>query len=110
MPRRASPSRAGAGTAADRARTTCREGTGMMIDVRKPAAAIGSEAFFVAAPAVVAGLGPWLVTGWRFGRVWLPVQLLGVLLVVAATAVLLHAFTRFVSEGRGTPAPVAPTE
>ena len=33
-----------------------------------------------------------------------------VFLVVAGAGVLLHAFGRFVVEGRGTPAPVAPTE
>jgi protein-S-isoprenylcysteine O-methyltransferase Ste14 len=31
-------------------------------------------------------------------------------LIIAGIAVLLAAFTRFVLEGRGTPAPVAPTE
>jgi protein-S-isoprenylcysteine O-methyltransferase Ste14 len=34
----------------------------------------------------------------------------GAALVVAGSAVLLHAFARFVVEGIGTPAPVAPTE
>ena len=32
------------------------------------------------------------------------------MLVLAGSAVLLHAFARFVVEGLGTPAPVAPTE
>jgi protein-S-isoprenylcysteine O-methyltransferase Ste14 len=35
---------------------------------------------------------------------------LGVLLLVAGAALLLYAFARFVLEGAGTPAPVAPTE
>jgi protein-S-isoprenylcysteine O-methyltransferase Ste14 len=35
---------------------------------------------------------------------------LGALLVLAGAAVLLHAFARFVVEGLGTPAPVAPPE
>jgi len=39
-----------------------------------------------------------------------PVGVLGVLLLVAGSLVLLHAFARFVVEGVGTPAPVAPTE
>jgi protein-S-isoprenylcysteine O-methyltransferase Ste14 len=34
----------------------------------------------------------------------------GALLVAAGAAVLLHAFARFVVEGIGTPAPVAPPE
>ena len=36
--------------------------------------------------------------------------MLGGVLVVAGAAVLVHAFARFVVEGLGTPAPVAPTE
>ena len=34
----------------------------------------------------------------------------GIVLLAAGVAVLLHAFARFVAEGLGTPAPVAPTE
>ena len=34
----------------------------------------------------------------------------GALLIAAGAAVLVHAFARFVIEGIGTPAPVAPTE
>ena len=82
----------------------------MMIDVRRLPAAMGSAVFFVAAPVVVAGLVPWWITGWRAGRTWLPLQLLGGVLVAAGAAVLVYAFVRFVTEGRGTPAPVAPTE
>jgi protein-S-isoprenylcysteine O-methyltransferase Ste14 len=68
-------------------------------------AALGSTVFFVAAPCVVAGLVPWWITGWSAPRFW-P----GLLLVGAGVVVLLRAFVRFVQEGRGTPAPVAPTE
>lgn len=68
--------------------------------------------FFAAAPGIVAGLVPWSLTRWRpgaeFGH-WLPARLLGVVIVVAGTAVLVHAFARFVVEGIGTPAPIAPT-
>lgn len=78
--------------------------------MRKPAAAIGSAIFFVLAPIVVAGAVPWWLTGWHPGRTWLPAQVLGWILVAAGTVVLLHAFSRFVREGSGTPAPVAPTE
>jgi hypothetical protein len=39
-----------------------------------------------------------------------PVVAAGVVLTVAGIAFLLHAFGRFVLEGLGTPAPVAPTE
>jgi protein-S-isoprenylcysteine O-methyltransferase Ste14 len=40
----------------------------------------------------------------------LPVRLFGAGLVAAGLAFLLSAFARFVVEGLGTPAPVAPTE
>lgn len=66
--------------------------------------------FLVVAPGVVAGLVPWLLTGWHVRHRWLPLQVVGALLLVAGIAVLLHAFARFVVEGLGTPAPVAPTE
>ena len=73
-------------------------------------AAIGSAAFLLAAPGVVAGLVPWLLTGWGSSDPPAVVAAVGALLIVAGAAVLLHAFARFVLEGRGTPAPVAPTE
>jgi protein-S-isoprenylcysteine O-methyltransferase Ste14 len=53
-----------------------------------------------------------MLTDWQPGApftAWVPLRLAGVLLVVAGAAVLIHAFARFVVEGRGTPAPVAPT-
>lgn len=79
--------------------------------MRKPEATLGAAAFFVVAPGVVAGAVPWLLTGWRSGgSVAAPLRALGVALVVAGAAVLVIAFARFVTEGSGTPAPVAPTE
>jgi len=65
----------------------------------------------VLVPGTVAGLIPWLLTGWDVREsLWPPVRLVGVLLLAAGVAVLLHAFLRFVVEGVGTPAPVAPTK
>lgn len=67
--------------------------------------------FLVVAPGVVAGLVPWLLTGWQAADsrpLWLVA--LGIVLVAAGVATLLEAFIRFVLEGMGTPAPVAPTE
>ena len=79
--------------------------------MRKPSAAAGSALFFALAPGVVAGLIPYLLTGWETGEEWWPpLRVLGGVLTVAAAAVLVHAFARFVSEGLGTPAPAAPTE
>jgi protein-S-isoprenylcysteine O-methyltransferase Ste14 len=76
----------------------------------RPAAAFGSSLFFALAPGVVAGLVPWLLTGWEAEPVWLPLRVLGGALTALCAAVLVHAFWRFVSEGIGTPAPVAPTQ
>jgi protein-S-isoprenylcysteine O-methyltransferase Ste14 len=73
------------------------------------AAAAGSAIFFALAPGVVAGLIPWWLTAWRFEPIWPPLRVAGALLTIAAAVVLVSAFTRFVMEGVGTPAPVAPT-
>jgi protein-S-isoprenylcysteine O-methyltransferase Ste14 len=78
--------------------------------VRRPAAAAGSAVFFAVAPGGVAGVGPWLLTRWHAAAWWLPVRVVGGALVVAGAAGLVHAFVRFVVEGAGTPAPVAPPE
>jgi protein-S-isoprenylcysteine O-methyltransferase Ste14 len=80
--------------------------------MRTWSAIAGSALFLVAAPGVVAGLVPWLLTG----RYRMPLSSVpgfvpvGGIMVVAAAAILLHAFARFALEGMGTPAPVAPTE
>ena len=79
--------------------------------MKRSTAAAGSALFFAVAPAVVAGLVPYLLTGWvPGGDWWLPLRVLGVALIVAGGAVLVQAFARFVVEGLGTPAPAAPTE
>ena len=78
----------------------------------RPRAAVGSVVFLVVAPGVVAGLVPWLLTGWdaRDKPWWPAVRLVGGVLIVLGVVALLHAVARFVVEGLGTPAPVAPTE
>ena len=78
--------------------------------MRTAKAAAGSIAFLVVVPGVVAGVVPWLQTRWEQAAVWLPFRIAGLLLVAVGLAALLHAFARFVVEGLGTPAPVAPTE
>ena len=77
-------------------------------------AAVGSAIFFVVAPGIVAGLVPWLISGWDvrwpisgFGVV---VMALGSALLAVAILVLIRNFIRFVVEGRGTPSPVRQTE
>ena len=79
--------------------------------MRRTNAAIGSAVFFVLAPGVVAGAIPWWLTGWEVRWSWpAPVRVAGAALVAAGVVVLVQAFGRFVREGLGTPAPVAPTE
>ena len=76
-------------------------------------AAVGTLVFFVLAPGVVAGLVPWWLTSWDMReplRHWAPLRAVGVVLLAAGIVVLVHAFVRFVVEGVGTPAPVAPTQ
>lgn len=78
--------------------------------MRKALAAIGSAAFFLLAPGTTAGLIPWWLTGWEVNEYWAPARVAGALLLAAGAIVLVSAFVRFVVEGLGTPAPVAPTE
>ena len=73
-------------------------------------AAFGSALFFLAAPGVVVGLVPWWMTRWELLPAPVPVRVLGGLLLAVALPVLVSAFLRFVRDGLGTPAPVAPTE
>jgi protein-S-isoprenylcysteine O-methyltransferase Ste14 len=79
--------------------------------MHKLRAALGSMVFFALAPGVVAGLIPWWLTSWKAARPpwWLPLRATGAVLLLAGVGVLVHAFARFVVEGLGTPAPVAPT-
>jgi protein-S-isoprenylcysteine O-methyltransferase Ste14 len=82
--------------------------------VQRSAAGVGTAVFFVVAPGVVAGLVPWLISGWLVRGPLSPLAVvrmaLGAILLVLAIVVLIRAFVRFVTEGRGTPAPIAPTE
>src|SRR5215469_13810287 len=82
-----------------------------MTTMQRTAAAAGSAVFFALAPGTIVGLVPWLITDWHPGAPLshlLPLRVLGAVLVVAGTAILVSAFARFVVEGLGTPAPVAP--
>lgn len=74
-------------------------------------AAAGTATFLFLAPGVVAGVIPWLLTGWEVDMaLWMPLRIAGGVILAISIGVLLHAFARFVVEGVGTPAPVAPTE
>src|SRR5512144_657395 len=78
--------------------------------MRRPTAAVVTAVWFVLAPGLGGVLVPYLLTGWHgTGLPW-PVTVLGVLLLVAASILLVLCFARFVTEGHGTPLPAAPTE
>ena len=73
--------------------------------------ALGTFAFFIAAPGTTAGLVPWLITGWdgsAAGRD--AADAAGLLVGAVGLSMVVACFVRFVREGRGTPAPTAPTE
>jgi protein-S-isoprenylcysteine O-methyltransferase Ste14 len=76
-------------------------------------AVLGSIGFLFAAPAIVAGLIPYLISGWRFQPPLLGLastRLVGRVLTALAAGVVLESFGRFALVGRGTPAPVAPPQ
>jgi protein-S-isoprenylcysteine O-methyltransferase Ste14 len=79
--------------------------------MRRVSAVFGSAGFFLIAPATVAVVIPWRLTGWS-GAVAAPraIRFAGAVLIAGGTAVLVSAFAQFAFEGSGTPAPIAPTE
>lgn len=80
--------------------------------MRRSVAALGSTVFFAVAPGVIAGVIPWLITRWdRRGAItWGPLEIGGAVLTALGAAFLIACFARFVREGAGTPAPIAPPE
>jgi len=64
---------------------------------------IGTIVFLFLAPGIVAGLIPWLITGWQWHD-WG-----GAARIVLPLAWILYAFALFAVHG-GTPAPLAPTQ
>ena len=73
--------------------------------------AVFTAVFFVLAPGVNAGLVPWLITGWdRPDGALGPADVAGAALLSLGLLAVVACFVRFVTEGRGTPAPLAPTE
>ena len=83
------------------------------VPMKRALAILGSVIFLVIAPGTLAGYGPWAICRWRmappfFG--FLPIRMVGVLLIAAGLPVLLDSFARFAIQGLGTPAPVAPPQ
>src|SRR4051794_19739905 len=89
------------------ARCSAWQSAGVMSNAR---AAIGSAVFLLIAPGLTAGLVPYLLTSWDSDPVWAPLRVAGALLTLTGAAALVYSFARFVVEGLGTPAPVAPPE
>lgn len=79
---------------------------------RRSLALIGTTAFLVLAPGVVAGYVPCRITHWHTGRSspLSPVpQAIGAILVLLGSASIVASFLRFAIQGLGTPAPPFPT-
>ena len=74
-------------------------------------ASTGAVGFvFFGGPTLVAGLVPWLLTGWDAEDQPPALRMLGVVLIVLGAAFVIETTTRFALQGRGTPAPWAPPE
>ena len=80
--------------------------------MNRPSAILGTIVFFFVAPGIIAGFIPWSLSGWRIHALlpgdWVLVAIGGVL-IVSGLAALIASFARFALDGRGTPAPIAPT-
>jgi protein-S-isoprenylcysteine O-methyltransferase Ste14 len=76
-------------------------------------ALLGTILFVVVVPGTAIVLIPYWLSGWRFQPPFLGTDVtrwLGALMVVAASPLFFSFVSRFVWEGHGTPAPVAPTK
>jgi protein-S-isoprenylcysteine O-methyltransferase Ste14 len=72
----------------------------------------GSILFFFLAPGTMAGLVPWLISGWTFDPPFLgsdATRFAGAALIFAALDMIVDSFARFAVTGEGTPAPTNPT-
>lgn len=61
---------------------------------------------------MLAGLIPWLLTGWVMRPALLGLEAfraIGAVLILSGVPGLIDSFVRFVLDGLGTPAPIAPT-
>src|SRR5919199_897844 len=80
------------------------------IAVTRRGAALGALIFLVTEPGLMGGLVPYWLTGWDSTDPPEALTVAGAVALLAGLAVLAHTVIRFVVEGLGTPAPVAPTQ
>jgi protein-S-isoprenylcysteine O-methyltransferase Ste14 len=76
-------------------------------------ALLGTIVFVALVPGTVVVAAPYWLTGWRLAPPFLGLgatRWIGLALVVAASPLFVSFCRRFVVEGHGTPAPIAPTE
>jgi len=81
--------------------------------MRKRIAAFGSGLFFLLAPVTVAGVIPWVITGWAVSSANWPQTMsmpFAAVLMCCSLISLLDSFGRFVLQGFGTPTPLLPTK
>src|SRR5271165_5077895 len=81
--------------------------------MKRAGAALGSAIFLVLAPGTVAVYVPGMICHWRIAApLWgfIPLRVIGALLIAAGLPVVLDSFARFAMQGLGTPAPVAPPQ
>jgi protein-S-isoprenylcysteine O-methyltransferase Ste14 len=83
-------------------------------DAREPfwGPLLGTALFVALVPGTVVGWVPWWLTRWEIQPAFLGLEAtrwLGVALMVAGAPFFVSFASRFAIEGRGTPAPVAPT-
>jgi len=79
-------------------------------DVSKLPVTLGNAVSVIAGPGVMAVVVPWLLTGWRTSHPPRVLVGIGAFLALVGATVLLRAAFRFLVEGRGTLAPIAPPE
>lgn len=74
---------------------------------------LGSILFLIAVPGTVAGVVPWWISRYQPAPPFLgfePFRWLGLVLLALGGLLLFETFARFALVGRGTPAPIYPTE
>jgi len=65
---------------------------------------------FLGGPTIVAGIVPWLLTGWQADEQARASRIIGVIVLLVGLVLVLETTARFAFHGRGTPAPWAPPE